>query len=61
VCEVSRKRRIKEQIWYRWRRTYAGMDLADAKRLKQLEDENRLLKEIVTDQALNIRKRPVGC
>jgi putative transposase len=31
------------------------MDLADAKRLKQLEEENRQLKEIVADQALNIK------
>jgi putative transposase len=55
VSEVSRKHGITEQTLYRWRRKYAGMDLADAKRLKQLEEENRKLKEIVADQALNIR------
>lgn len=55
VSEVSRKHGITEQTLYRWRRKYAGMDMADAKRLKQLEDENRRLKEIVADQALNIK------
>jgi putative transposase len=55
VSEVSRKHEITEQTLYRWRRKYAGMDMADAKRLKQLEDENRRLKEIVADQALNIK------
>lgn len=55
VSEVSRKHGITEQTLYRWRRKYAGMDLADAKRLKQLEEENRRLKEIVADQALNIK------
>jgi len=55
VSEVSRKHGITEQTLYRWRRKYAGMDLADAKRLKQLEEENGKLKGIVADQALNIR------
>ncbi len=55
VGEVSRRQGITEQPLYRWRRKYAGMDLADAKRLKQLEEENRQLKEIVADQALNIK------
>jgi putative transposase len=55
VSEVSRKHGITEQTLYRWRRKYAGMDIADAKRLKQLEEENRQLKEIVADQALNIK------
>jgi putative transposase len=55
VSEVSRKHGVTEQTLYRWRRKYAGMDLANAKRLKQLEDENRQLKEIVADQALNIK------
>ena len=53
--EISRKYEITEQTLYRWKRKYSGMDLADAKRLKQLEEENRKLKEIVADQALNIK------
>jgi putative transposase len=38
---------------YAWKRKYAGMEASDAKRLKQLEDENRQLKRL-WDQALNL-------
>jgi putative transposase len=54
VTEVCREHNITEQTLYRWRRKYADMDLSDAKRLKALEDENRRLKALVADQALNI-------
>jgi putative transposase len=54
VAEVCREYEISEQTLYRWRRKYDNMDLSDAKRLKALEDENRRLKSIVADQALNI-------
>ena len=40
---------------WRWRNQYGGMKSEEARRLKQLEDENRKLKEIVADQALDIR------
>ena len=54
VAAVCREYEITEQTLYRWRRKYDNMDLSDAKRLKALEDENRRLKSIVADQALNI-------
>ncbi|MFT4900911.1 MAG: putative transposase [Lentimonas sp.] len=54
VAEVCREYEITEQTLYRWRRKYDNMDLSDAKRLKALEAENRRLKSIVADQALNI-------
>jgi putative transposase len=54
VSEVSRVHGITEQTLYRWRRKYAGMDMSDARRLKALEEENRRLKALVADQALNI-------
>lgn len=38
-----------------WRRQYGGMKAEEARRLKELEDENRRLKHIVAEQALNIR------
>ncbi|MFQ6047526.1 MAG: transposase, partial [Gemmatimonadales bacterium] len=41
--------------FYRWRKKYGGMDVSDARRLKQLEEENRRLKRIVADQALNLQ------
>ena len=40
---------------YRWRTKYGGMDVNEARRLKQVEDENRRLKRIVADQALNLQ------
>ena len=55
IAEVCREHNITEQTFYRWRRKYADMDLADAKRLKALEEENRRLKALVADQALNIQ------
>lgn len=46
---------ISEGTLLRWRSQYGGMKSEEAKRLKQLEDENKRLKEIVADQALDIR------
>ncbi len=54
ISDICRDRGITEQTFYRWRRKYADMDLSDAKRLKALEEENRRLKALVADQALNI-------
>ena len=55
IADVCREHHITEQTFHRWRRKYADMDLADAKRLKALEEENRRLKALVADQALNIQ------
>jgi len=46
---------ISEATFHRWRNQYGGMKSEQAKRLKQLEDENRRLKEIVADKELDIR------
>jgi len=46
---------ISEATYSRWRNQYGGMKSEEAKRLKQLEDENTRLQEIVADQALDIR------
>ena len=54
VAEVARSFGITETTWYRWKNTYGGMKATDAKRLKQLETENKRLKKIVADQALDI-------
>jgi putative transposase len=55
VAELARKYAISEQTYYRWKSKFGGMELSDAKRLKQLEDENRRLKRLVADQALDIQ------
>ncbi len=49
VLEVS------EATFHRWRNQYGGMKSEEAKRLKQLEDENGRLKEIVAEKELDIR------
>ena len=51
---VCRKLAISEQTYYRWRREYGGLRMDQAKRLKQLERENKRLKRVVADQALDM-------
>lgn len=55
VPEVAKALEISEQTFHRWRNQYGGMKAEDVKRLKELEKENRELKQIVADQALDIR------
>ena len=49
------KHNVSEATFYAWKRKYGGMDVSEARRLQQLEDENRRLKRIVADQALNLQ------
>jgi putative transposase len=51
--EACRRHGISEQTFYRWKAKYGGMVAGDAMRLKQLEEENRRLKKLVADQALD--------
>jgi putative transposase len=53
VLEVCRKLGITEQTFYRWKKKYAGMGVAEVRRLRQLEDENRRLKALVADLTLD--------
>ena len=55
VTEVTRKYNLGTATIYKWKQKYGGMEANDLRRLKQLEEENRKLKEIVADQALNIK------
>ena len=55
VGEVCRQLGISEQSYYRWRKEYGGMDVSQARRLKDLEKENQQLKKLVADQALDIQ------
>jgi putative transposase len=52
--ELLRRHGISRETFYRWRKKYGGLEVPDARRLKELEDENRRLKKVVADQALNI-------
>jgi len=53
VIEVARKLGIAEQTYYRWRKVYGGMRIDQAKRLKELEQENARLKRLVADLSLD--------
>ena len=52
--QVARKHGVTETTLYRWKRVYGGMRVDEAKRLRQLEEENRTLKRIVAEQAMDI-------
>lgn len=54
VPEVCRHLGISESTFYRWRAEYTGVDVDQVTRLKELEDENRRLKQVVAEQALDI-------
>ena len=53
IGEVIRRHGVTPKTYYRWKAKYAGMDVSEAKRLKALEEENRRLKKLVADQALD--------
>ncbi|AMV31261.1 Transposase [Pirellula sp. SH-Sr6A] len=55
VGEVLQALEISEPTLSRWRSQYGGMKSEEAKRLKQLEDENQRLKKLVAEQALDIQ------
>ena len=53
VKELVRKMGITEQTFYRWKKKYGGMGVSEVRRLRQLEDENRRLKQMVADLSLD--------
>ena len=55
IAEVARHLEVSEQTYHRWRTQFGGMKADDAKRLKDLERENRELKQIVADKELENR------
>jgi putative transposase len=55
VSEVCRAHGVSEQTVYRWRNKYGGLEVPELRRLKELEEENRRLKHLVADQAMDIQ------
>ena len=55
ITDLCRKYGMSDATYYNWKAKYAGMTASDLKRLKALEEENRRLKQIVGEQALDIR------
>ena len=54
VAEVCREHGISEPTLYRWRSKYGGLEDSELRRLKELEAENRRLRHVVSEQALDI-------
>ncbi len=54
IGEVAKKHGISEQTIYNWRKHFGGLESADVKRLRQLEQENARLKKMVADRDLEI-------
>jgi len=55
VAELCRQLGITDTTFYKWRNKFAGLEVSEARRLRQLEEENRRLKGMVADQALDIQ------
>jgi transposase-like protein len=55
LAAVLQSLEVSESTYQRWRAQYGGMKAEEAKRLKELEDENRRLKQLVANQALDIQ------
>ena len=53
IADIVRKMGITEQTYYRWKKKFAGMGVAEVRRLKQLEEENRKLKQLLADLSLD--------
>ena len=55
IGQVCQTLEISEQTFHRWRNQYGGMKAEEAKRLKELEDENKRLKQLVAEKELDIQ------
>jgi putative transposase len=55
VPEICRKQGISRSAYYKWRAKYSGMEVSDLKRLKELQEENRNLKQMYADLSLENR------
>ncbi len=55
TAELIPRHGISRETFYNWRRKYGGLKVDEAKRLRAVEEENRRLKRVVADQALNLQ------
>lgn len=55
VTEVCRRLGVSEQTFYRWKKKFAGLGVTELRRLRQLEEENKKLKQLVADLSLDER------
>jgi len=68
IAEICRKTGITEQTFHRWKKKYGDLGLPELRRLRQLEEENRKLKQLVADLSLDkamlqdvLRKKSEAC
>lgn len=54
TADLCRQQGINKNTLYNWRKKFGGMEINDAKKMRQIEDENRRLKRLVAEQALDI-------
>lgn len=55
VLEICRRLGVTEQTFYRWKKKFAGLGVTELRRLRQLEEENKKLKQLVADLSLDKR------
>jgi putative transposase len=55
VPEICRKHGVSPWTFYRWQSKFAGMAVPEARKLRDLEEENRRLKRLLADQALDVQ------
>mgnify|MGYP003331633246 CR=1 FL=1 len=54
VAELCRRHGVSQPTFYKWRQKFGGLEVNEAKRLRLIEDENRKLKKLVANQALDM-------
>ena len=54
AAELCRKHGISDATFYNWRSKFGGMEVSEAKRLKQLEDENAKLKKLLAESVMDV-------
>ena len=53
TADLCRKHNVSDATFYKWKAKYAGLEVSDLRRMRSLEDENRRLKQLVANQALD--------
>lgn len=61
TVDLCREHGISEPTFYKWKAKFSGMEVSDARKLRALEDENRRLKQIVANQALDLEALKAVC
>jgi len=54
VSELCKRHGVSEQSFYRWKKQYGGLDVADVRRLRELEKENAQLKRLLAERCLEV-------